>query len=122
MVNEVAGGASHRPMNMKDNQAELQRALQEWRVSTPLPPRFQEQVWKRIERAEAPGVSLAEALRAWMAAWFARPAIAVACATVVVAAGLALGFKQANDKAAKWDRQLETRYVQSVDPYQRVSD
>ena len=122
MVNSTAGGVSRRPGNMKDNQAELQRALQEWRVTTPLPPRFQEQVWKRIERAEAPGVSLAEALGTWLAAWFAQPAFAVAYVTVILAAGLALGFKQAQDKTAKWDRQLEVRYVQSVDPYQRAND
>ena len=100
----------------------MERALQEWRVATPLPPRFQEQVWKRIERAENPGVSLAEALRMWLATWFAQPAFAVAYVAVVLAAGLVLGFKQAQDKTAKWDRQLETRYVQSIDPYQRVSD
>jgi hypothetical protein len=107
---------------MKDNQTELQRALQEWQVTTPLPPRFREQVWKRIERAEVPGVSLAEALRGWLAAWFAQPAFAVAYVTVIIAAGLVLGFKQARDTTAKWDRQLETRYVQSIDPYQRASD
>ena len=109
-------------MNMKDNQTELEQALQEWRVTTPLPPRFQEQVWKRIERLEVPGVSLAEVLRAWVASTFARPAIAFAYVTLLIAAGLALGFKQANDKAAKWDRQLEARYVQSIDPYQRLND
>ena len=72
---------------MKDNQAELQRTLQDWRVTTPLPPRFQEQVWKRIERAETPGVSLAEALRTWLAAWFAQPAFAVAYVAVFLIAG-----------------------------------
>jgi len=107
---------------MKDNQAELQRALQEWRVTTSLPPRFQERVWKRIERAEVPGISLAETLRTWLAAWFAQPAFAVAYVTILLVAGLALGFKQSQDKTAKWDRQLEARYVQSIDPYQRASD
>jgi hypothetical protein len=107
---------------MKDNQAELRRALQDWRVTTPVPSRFQEQVWNRIERAEVPGVSLAEALRTRLAAWFAQPALAIAYVTVLIAAGLALGFKQAQHRTAKWDRQLETRYVQSIDPYQRVSD
>jgi hypothetical protein len=107
---------------MKDNQAELQRALQEWRVTTPLPPRFQEQVWKRIERAEVPRVSLADVLRTRLTAWFAQPAFAVAYVGVLIVAGLALGFKQAQDKTEKWDRQLEARYVQSIDPYQRASD
>jgi hypothetical protein len=39
--------------------------------------------------------------------------------SVLLVAGLALGFVQANAKAAHLDRQLEARYVQSIDPYQR---
>src|SRR5436190_430404 len=104
---------------MKANQTQLERALQEWRVTTPLPPRFQEQVWKRIERADVPGVSLADVVRAWFTMAFARPAFAVACASVLLVTGLALGFVQASHKAASWDHQLEARYVQSIDPYQR---
>jgi len=33
--------------------------------------------------------------------------------------GLTLGFVQANNKSARWERQLEARYVQSIDPYQK---
>lgn len=104
---------------MKQNQTQLERALQEWRVTTPLPPRFQEQVWKRIERAEAPGLTLWDALRGWFTMAFARPAFAVAYVSVLLVTGLALGFVQASHKAASWERQLEARYVQSIDPYQR---
>ena len=104
---------------MKDNQTQLERALQNWRVTTPLPPRFQEGVWKRIESAELPGTSVAGALRAWFTTAFARPAFAVAYVSVLLVAGLAIGFVQASHKAARWDRQLEARYVQSIDPYQR---
>ena len=115
----MAGGASRWPMNMRDNHAELERALQEWQVKTPLPPRFQEQVWKRIDRAEVPTISLVDAMRAWFAMAFARPAFAVAYVSVLLATGLALGFVQASNRTARWDRQLEARYVQSIDPYQR---
>jgi hypothetical protein len=106
-------------MNMKKNQTTLEQTLQEWRVTTPLPPRFQEQVWKRIERAEVPSISVSDALWAWLAVTFARPALAVAYVSVLLVVGLAFGFVQANAKAANLDRQLEARYVQSVDPYQR---
>jgi hypothetical protein len=106
-------------MNMKENQTQLERALQEWRVTTPLPARFQQQVWKRIERAEIPSISVVDALRAWFTMVFARPAFAVAYVTVLLLTGLALGFVQAGHKAARWDRQLEARYVQLIDPYQR---
>jgi len=105
---------------MKANQDKLDRVLREWRVEAPLPPRFQEQVWQRIERAEVRAVSLAEALRAWLAAAFARPAFAVAYVSVLAVAGLALGFFQASQKSAQLERQLEARYVQALDPYQRL--
>ena len=104
---------------MKKDETQLEGLLQEWRVTSPLPPRFGEQVWKRIERAHVPSISVVEAMRAWFAMAFARPAFAVAYVSVLVTAGLALGFVQANHKAAQWERQLEARYVQAIDPYQR---
>jgi hypothetical protein len=107
-------------MQMKEKQTELEQAVREWRVTTtPLPPRFQEQVWRRIERAEQPTVSVADVLRAWLRQRFLQPAFAAAYVTVLLAAGLALGFVQANQTNAETNRQLETRYVQTVDPYQR---
>lgn len=104
---------------MKDNQTKLELLLKEWSVTSPLPPRFAEHVWKRIERAEAPRVALADALSAWFAMVFARPAYAVAYVSALFVIGVVLGFVQANQKTAHWDRQLETRYVQSIDPYQK---
>jgi hypothetical protein len=115
----MAGGAGRRPTNMKNNDKHLEGLLQEWRVTSELPPRFSEHVWKRIESASIPGISLVDAARAWLTMAFARPAFAVAYVSVLITAGLALGFFQANYKAAEWDRQLEARYVRSIDPYQR---
>jgi hypothetical protein len=106
-------------MNMKNNQRDLEGLLREWRVTTPLPPRFSEQVWKRIERADVPSIRVVDALRAWVAMAFARPAFAFAYVSVLIMAGLALGFVQANHRTAQLDRQLEARYVQAIDPYQR---
>ena len=106
-------------MRMKNNDTELKSLLQEWRVTSPLPPRFGEQVWKRIERAEVPSISLIDAVRAWFAMAFARPAFAVAYVSALLIMGLTLGFVQASNKATSLERQLEARYVQSIDPYQR---
>jgi hypothetical protein len=106
-------------MNMKENPTDLDGAFQEWRVSTPLPPHFREQVWQRIERAEQPNVSVADVLRAWLRQRFLQPAFTVAYVTVLLMFGLVLGFVQANQQNTKMERQLETRYVQIVDPYQR---
>ena len=106
-------------MKMKDNDTELKSLLQEWRITSALPPRFTEQVWKRIERAEVPGISLVDAVSAWFAMAFARPAFAAAYVSALLVMGLTLGFVQANNKSARWERQLEARYVQSIDPYQK---
>jgi hypothetical protein len=104
---------------MKNQETDLNSLLQGWCVTSALPPRFREQVWKRIERAEVPAISGADALRGWFAMLFARPAFAVAYVSLLLIAGLTVGFVQANQKAAHWERHLEGRYVQSVDPYQR---
>ena len=104
---------------MKDHEIDLSNVLRQWRVGSTLPPHFAEQVWKRIKREEVPRISLAEALRAWFAVLFARPAFALAYVTVLLIAGLTFGFVQANHKTADWDRHLQSLYVQSVDPYQR---
>ena len=48
-----------------------------------------------------------------------RPAVAVAYATVLLIAGVAAGYWQARNQTAHLDDELGTRYVQSVDPYQK---
>jgi hypothetical protein len=104
-----------KPENLKDNDPQLSRLLQTWRVDEPLPPRFQEHVWKRIEAAESktigPGISN------WLALLFARPAFAKVCAALLLVAGLTTGFLRANHDAAQMNTELAQRYVASVDPY-----
>ena len=41
-----------KPNHQSENDEQLHEALRQWIVDTPLPPRFQEQVWQRIARAE----------------------------------------------------------------------
>lgn len=99
------------------NDDTLNKALGEWPVTTPLPPRFRQQVWQRIEaRSAAP--SAWDVLRQWFEATFAKPAVAVSYVTVLVLAGLTAGFVQAQTKTARLETTLGARYVQSVDPYQ----
>jgi len=38
--------------DMNQNDDSLHQAMQEWRVTTPLPLHFQDQVWQRIMAAE----------------------------------------------------------------------
>ena len=93
--------------------------LAEWKVETLLPPRFREQVWRRIETAEArmPESSLAVVLR-WIDSAFRRPTLALSYVTVLLFIGLGAGYWQAQDKTAQSESKWQALYVQSVDPYQ----
>jgi hypothetical protein len=118
-LQSIAGGFPS-ATKMKENEMRLEQVLQEWRVTSPLPPRFREQVWQRIDRTAAAKISISEVLQVWFATAFARPAFAFAYVSVLLALGLALGFVQANRRSAEVSQQLEARYVQSIDPYQRI--
>jgi hypothetical protein len=105
----------------EQNQDPLDGALAEWRVRAPLPPRFQEQVWRRIagEGAEA-RTTWWKALRDWLQPVLARPAFAIACVTLLLALGSGTGWWQARQKSARLENDLGARYVQSLDPYQKM--
>jgi ferric-dicitrate binding protein FerR (iron transport regulator) len=99
---------------MDPQDIKLGTLLRESRVSPPLPPRFQEKVWRRIEDAEAPLAS-APAL-SWLdalAALMLRPRFALATAVVLVAAGALLGAR-AGDLAAT--RTAQAQYLTAVAP------
>jgi hypothetical protein len=112
-------------MNRESSQSpdpHLQRLLQDWRVETPLPPGFNRAVWRRIaaeSASERP--TLLHALRNWLAAQFVRPAWSIGYALLLLSAGLLTGYWQAASQTARWDQQLASRYVQSVDPYFQVT-
>ena len=97
----------------------LSKLLHTWKAEAQLPPRFQEAVWQRIERADAElKVSLWQTLRARIEAAFARPALAAAYVAVLLFAGLGTGYWRAEDRSAQVESELRSRYVQNVDPYQ----
>jgi len=103
----------------KDPDEPLDAVLRGWRVDSPLPPRFQEQVWRRIGRAEANGEGAVwSGLLHSLERALARPALAGAYVAVLLAAGLSAGHWQVQREAAQLDRMLGLRYVQAVDPYQ----
>ena len=102
----------------------LRKVLREWRVTEPLPPRFQEGVWRRIQQADAGATAAATTtdwtmFKAWLAMAMPRPALAVAYLSVLLIAGIAGGYWQARQRTAHVDTELGTRYIQSVDPYQQ---
>src|SRR6266516_2974036 len=55
----------------------LRKVLKEWRTDASLPPRFQEGVWRRIERAQAPAApSVWATIAHWIGTVLPRPALA----------------------------------------------
>lgn len=108
-----------KPTNPSDNDRQLSELLHEWKPQASLPPRFQERVWKQIERAEErrPQISLA-ALAQWIEAALRRPALATAYLAVLLFIGLGAGYVQAQDKTAQTESKMRALYVQSIDPYQ----
>jgi hypothetical protein len=106
--------------NSANEDAALSGLLSEWKVNTALPPRFQERVWRRIEREEAQPLSKASAwiaLRHWIDDVLPRPALAVAYMAVLLAAGAGFGWTRARHETARVSNQLSIRYVTLVDPY-----
>ena len=97
----------------KTNDPQLRAVLRNWQVNEPLPPRFQERVWKRIEAAEMAQPKTPS----WFAALFLRPAFATAAAMLLLLAGLSAGYLRANHDAAHWNQELSQRYVVALNPY-----
>lgn len=101
---------------MKENQnhpedAAVSELLCAARVAPPLPPRFQQNVWRRIEAAETPARSAS-----WLdslVALLLRPRFAVATAAVLLLAGISAGTLQGR-QVARHDAQMN--YLASVAP------
>ncbi len=104
--------------NLPNDDETLRASLREWKENSPLPPRFQEGVWRRIERAEtketAPRLNFLKSIEIL----FVRPVFAMSYVAILLAVGMGAGFWQVERKSAKVESTLERLYVQSVDPYQ----
>jgi hypothetical protein len=102
------------PGSAGTSDAKLSTLLRASRPAPALPPRFQEGVWRRLEKAGAPakatgGISWLDAL----AALVLRPRFALATVTVLMVAGALLGVRGGN-QMAKQDAQA--RYLAAVTP------
>ena len=105
-------------MKHEDDEARLDRLLRGWAVNEPLPPRFQDRVWQRIEASEARAATGGRSFWPdWLTVLFARPALTMVCAGVLLVVGVSAGVWRAERDSARWDNQLAQRYVASVDPY-----
>jgi hypothetical protein len=97
---------------------QLSKLLSKWRVNAALPPRFQEQVWERIDNADRQSSSV------WMSIWnlmtieAARPTFAVAYVALLISVGVIAGGNRGHSKAEHVKSDMQLRYIQMVDPYQ----
>jgi hypothetical protein len=99
----------------------LRKLMREWKASEPLPPRFQEAVWRRIEGAQARetgSVSVWQVMGRWIETVLPRPALATAYVAVLLIAGVTAGWTQADQKTARLKDELGQRYIRVLDPYQ----
>lgn len=105
-----------------ENDEPLRQVLHQWKVQTPLPPRFQEQVWRRISRAEArPQRTFLPGLLNLLTVSLACPKVAYSYVVVLLLLGVVAGSWAAQKEASRLDAALGSRYVQSIDPYQKVA-
>ena len=101
-------------VNFNPADEKLRALLRESRLSPSLPPRFQENVWRRIEDAQAPARS-GESIT-WLetlVALMLRPRFAYAAFAALMLAGISLG---AHSGAQSARHEAEARYVASVAP------
>ncbi len=111
---------NHQPENDK----RLDELMRQWTVETPLPPRFQERVWQRIARAEAKPENARTfwaGLVYYIEAILPAPKVAYAYAAILLLLGVAGGAWAAQRQTSRLEAALSYRYVQSVDPYQKVA-
>jgi hypothetical protein len=94
-------------------EAKLQELLRSARPTVELPPRFQENVWRRIEQAEARHAPISAGWLEALAAWVLRPQLAFALAAVIIFAGAGLGWSRGELRAKN---ETQARYVSAVAP------
>jgi hypothetical protein len=105
-----------------DHDPALDSLLRQWKVEPPLPPRFQEGVWRRIARAEkaAPSGAPLGGWIAWAQGFLSRPSWAASYVTALLVGGFVLGWARGLEKTARVEKALSSRYVQVVDPFQET--
>jgi hypothetical protein len=102
----------------------LREKLAAWRIEAQLPSDFQQRVWKRMATREEANVDPAWLI--WLkgllitATRVSVPRLALTAVVVGLVIGTTTGLVEASRwNSVTWNR-LETKYVQSIDPFQRI--
>ncbi|MBE0542875.1 MAG: hypothetical protein IH623_16110 [Verrucomicrobia bacterium] len=93
--------------------ARLSALLHESRAAPALPPRFQEGVWRRIERAEAQSSANGNSWLDALIQMVFRPRLAFAAVAALVLAGALLGVREGVNTAR---HDAQARYLATVAP------
>jgi hypothetical protein len=99
--------------NPNPDDAKLSSLLRESRVAPSLPPRFQDNVWRRIADTETGAAPDSLTWLDALIAWVLRPRWAFAAVAVLVLAGALVGVRDGNQLAR---RDAQARYLAAVAP------
>ena len=99
--------------NFNPDDSKLSSLLRESRIVPSLPPRFQENVWRRIADVEADKSADSPVWLVSLIAWVLRPRLALAAITALVLVGALFGMREGN-QLARHDSQA--RYLAAVAP------
>ena len=101
-------------MNSTDD---LKKLLGTWEVAPEIPRRFQADVWARIAARENARPRLGNNfLRNCLADFLFKPQFAAAGITLCLALSVSAAYVRAQDSNATAGRQLEARYMASINP------
>ncbi len=107
-----------KPKLDREQDRALDKALKQWVVDDPLPPRFQEQVWQRIARTGArPAPAFWASMLRLMEVALPRPRFALSYVAALLLLGMLAGSWAARKESSRMNTALGSRYVQSVDPF-----
>ena len=95
---------------------ELRKKLASWKVQPEIPPDFQGGVWRRIAARESKS-SKSPLPGFWAIRWIGLPRLATCAIVLAGLMGTGLGLIESSQANTKNWKMLETRYVQSIDPY-----
>lgn len=100
-------------MNSDDD---LRKLLKNWQPDVILPQTFGSQVWQRIAVQNHGEEKLSDVLFKWIG-FFPKPQYAL----ILIVSTVLIGSRIADFQSNQEYRKLETRYIQSIDPYSQVS-
>ena len=101
-----------KPTNASDDE-KLRNLLRATRPAPTLPPRFEENVWHRIEAGEERSFAGGPGWLTALAGWLLKPKSALAVAALVGLAGIGLGWNSAEHQVRS---EAQARYLAAVAP------